>query len=244
MVGFVCYTVCIDTANHREIRHEMTTKDLESLRRAAEGATPESVEAAASVLRAANDELRGVLVARVLGWFARGMALVDREQMVEALSASEGYEAVLPLIEDLVLEDARRSPMARARLRGIRRKGEVLEAEGGSVGTAEAAEILGGISKQAVDKRRERRTILALPRGGGEYAFPLWQFDEGTRDGLLPGLARVLRSFSVENPWMRAEFMLAPNARLGGKRPLDALREGEAETAARAASTYGVHGSE
>jgi hypothetical protein len=222
----------------------MTTKDLDSLRRAAEGATPESVEAATSFLRAANDELQGVLAARALGWFARGMALVDREQVVEALSASEGYEAVLPLIEDLVLEDARKSPMARARLRGIRKKREMLEAEGGSVGTAEAAEILGGISKQAVDKRRERRTILALPRGGGEYAFPLWQFDEGTRDGLVPGLTGVLRSFSVENPWMRAEFMLAPNARLGGKRPLDALRDGEAEAAALAASTYGVHGSE
>jgi hypothetical protein len=172
------------------------------------------------------------------------MALVDREQVIEALSASEGYEAVLPLIEDLVLEDARESPMARARLRGIRRKREVLQAEGGSVGTTEAAEILGGISKQAVDKRRERGTILALPRGGGEYAFPLWQFDEGTRDGLLPGLTRVLRSFSVEDPWMRSEFMLAPDDRLGGKRPLDALGEGEAEAAARAASAYGVHGAE
>jgi hypothetical protein len=95
-----------------------------------------------------------------------------------------------------------------------------------------------------VDKRRERGTILALPRGGGEYAFPLWQFDEGTRDGLLPGLTRVLRSFSVEDPWMRSEFMLAPDDRLGGKRPLDALREGEAEAALRTASAYGVHGAE
>lgn len=202
------------------------------------------MEAATSFLRAANDELQGVLAARTLGWFARSMTLVDRERVVEALSASEGYEAMLPLIEDLVLEDARESPMARARLRGIRRKREVLETEGGFVGTAEAAEILGGISKQAVDKRRERQTILALPRGGGEYAFPLWQFDEGTKDGLLPGLTKLLRSFSVEDPWMRAEFMLAPNNRLGGKRPLDALREGEVEAATRAASTYGVHGSE
>ncbi len=234
----------MDITNWRGSRREMTTKDLDSLRRAAEGATPESVEAAASFLRAVDDELQGMLAARALDWFARGVALVDREQVVEALSASEGYEAVLPLIEDLVLEEARKSPVARARLRGIRRKREMLGAEGGCVGTAEAAEILGGISKQAVDKRRERRTILALPRGGGEYAFPLWQFDEGTRDGLIPGLTGVLRSFSVENPWMRAEFMLAPNDRLGGKRPLDALRDGETDAAARAASTYGVHGSE
>jgi hypothetical protein len=222
----------------------MATRELESLRRAAEGAPPESVEAAARFLRTANDELRGVLAARALGWLAKGMTLVDREQVVEALSASEGYEAVLPLIEDLVLEDARESPVVRARLRGIRRKREVLQAEGGSVGTVEAAQILGGISKQAVDKRRERGTILALPKGGGEYAFPLWQFDENTRDGLLPGLARVLKRFSVENPWMRAEFMLAPNARLGGKKPLNALRDGEVEAPALAASAYGVHGAE
>jgi hypothetical protein len=223
----------------------MTTKNLDSLKWAAQEATPESVEAAASFLRAAgDDELQGVFAARALAWLARGMALVDRERVIEALSASEGYEAVLPLIEDLVLEDARESPLARARLRGIRRKREMLEAEGGSVGTAEAAEILGGISKQAVDKRRERGTILALPRGGGEYAFPLWQFDENSRDGLLPGLARVLRSFSVEDPWMRAEFMLAPNPRLGGKKPLDALGYGEVEASALAATAYGVHGAE
>ncbi len=223
----------------------MTTKNLDGLRRAAEGATAESVEAAVGFLRAAgNDELRGVLAARALGWFARGMALVDREQVIEALAASEGYEAVLPLIEDFVLEDARKSPIVQARLRGIRRKREMLEAEGGSAGTAEAAEILGGISKQAVDKRRERGTILALPKGGGGYAFPLWQFDEGTRDGLVPGLARVLRSFSVGDPWMRAEFVLAANARLGGRRPLDALKDGEDEAAVRAAAAYGVHGAE
>lgn len=222
----------------------MTTKKFDGLRRAAEGATAESVEAATGFLRTAgNDELRGVLATRALGWVAKGMARVDRERVIEALSATEGYEAVLPLIEDLVLEDAGESSIARARLRGIRRKREMLEAEGGSVGTAEAAEMLGGISKQAVDKRRERGRILALPRGGG-YAFPLWQFDEGTRDGLVFGLARVLGSFSVEDPWMRAEFLLAPSARLGGKRPLDALKDGEVEAAAAAASSYGAHGAE
>ncbi|MGH3145385.1 MAG: hypothetical protein ACRDTR_06235, partial [Rubrobacter sp.] len=115
----------------------MPTTSLDDLRRAAEGATVESVEAAAGFLRATgDDELQGILAARALGWFARGMTLMDRERVVEALTASEGYEAVLPLIEDLVLEDTRESPIARARLRGIRRKRALLEAEGGCVGTA------------------------------------------------------------------------------------------------------------
>jgi hypothetical protein len=43
---------------------------------------------------------------------------------------------------------------------------------------------------------------------------------------------------------MQAEFMLAPNTRLGNKRPLDTLRAGEVDAAVRAASTYGEHGAE
>jgi hypothetical protein len=177
-------------------------------------------------------------------WFAKCVPSLDRGQVREALAAPTGYEAMLPLLEQVMLWDAGESPIARAKLRGIHRKSELLKAEGGAIGTAEAAEILGGISKQAVDKRRDRGTILALPLGGGEYAFPLWQFDEGTKDGLVLGLAQVLKSFSVKNPWMQAEFMLAPNTRLGNKRPLDTLRAGEVDAAVRAASTYGEHGAE
>ncbi len=223
----------------------MAVKDLEGLRRAAEEATPETVEAVAGFLRAAaRDEFHQVLAARTLAWFARGVELLDKDRVVEALAAPAGYEAVLPLVEEVVLGEAGHSPVVRARLRGIRGKRELLEAEGGSVSTSEAAQILGGISKQAVDKRRERGTILALPAGGGGYAFPLWQFDERSGDGLIPGFARVLKSFSVGSPWMRAEFMLAPSTRFDGGRPLDALAAGEVEEVARAASAYGEQGAQ
>lgn len=157
-------------------------------------------------------------------------------------AASAGNEAVLPLVEEVMLGEA--DPVARARLRGIHMKKALLEAEGGSVSTAEAAQLLGGISKQAMDKRRERGTILALPTGDGGYAFPLWQFDERSRDGLLPGFARVLKSFSVESPWMQAEFMLSPSTRFGGRRPLDVLAAGEVGEVARAASAYGEQGAQ
>lgn len=223
----------------------MAVKDLEGLRRAAEESTPEAVEAVARFLRAAGgDEFHQVLAARTLAWFARGVEHLDRDRVMEALAAPDGYEAVLPLVEEVVLGEAGRSPVVRARLRGIRRKRALLEAEGGSVSTAEVAELLGGISKQAVDKRRERGTILALPAGGGGYAFPLWQFDDISGDGLIPGFARVLKSFSVESPWMRAEFMLAASTRFDGRRPLDVLAAGEVEEVARAASAYGEQGAQ
>lgn len=213
-------------------------KDMESLREAAEGASPELVEAARDFLLAAGDDEMGqALAARALGWLAGGVGSLEPEQVTSALVAPSGYEAVLPLMEARMLGEA--DPLARAKLRGVERKGELLEAEGGAAGTGEVSEVL-GITPQAVDKRRERGTILALPTGGGRYAFPRWQFDERGKDGLIPGFAAALKNFSVESPWMRAEFMLAPNGRLGGKRPLDALREGEEVMEAVAA--YGRHG--
>ena len=133
-----------------------------------------------------------------------------------------------------------KDPLAEARLRGERRMAEILEAEGGSVGAAEAAEVL-GISERALEHRRREGTVLALPVGDGEHAFPRWQFDGDAEDGMAPGLPRVLRSFSLESPWMQAEFMLAPEDRLGDRRPLDVLKAGEVDVVVRAASAYGEH---
>ena len=133
-----------------------------------------------------------------------------------------------------------KDPLAEARLRGERRMEEIREAEGGSVGATEAARIV-GVSERALERRRREGTVLALPVGDGEHAFPRWQFDGDAEDGMVPGLERVLQSFSLRSPWMQAEFMLAPEDRLGDRRPLDALKAGEVEAVARAASAYGEH---
>ena len=88
---------------------------------------------------------------------------------------------------------------------------------------------------------RHLARALALPVSDGKHAFPRWQFDGDAEDGMVPGLSRVLRSFSLESPWMQAEFMLSPEDRLGDRRPLDALKAGEVEVVARAVSAYGEH---
>ena len=129
----------------------------------------------------------------------------------------------------------------RARLRGVRARRELLGAEGGTVSSGQAAELL-GITPQAVDKRRRTGKLLALPVGRA-YLYPLypvWQFDEGGRGGVLGGLEEVLGSFGVEDAWMRASFFLRENGRLDEKRPLDALRDGEIESVERAARLWGT----
>lgn len=119
---------------------------------------------------------------------------------------------------------------------------ELLEAGEGTVSSGQAAELL-GITPQAVDKRRRAGKLLALPVGRA-YLYPVWQFDERGRGGVLAGLEGVLSGMGIEDAWMRASFFLRQNGRLGDKRPLDALRDGETEAVERAARAYGAHGAE
>jgi len=133
-------------------------------------------------------------------------------------------------------------PLVRARLRGVQARRGLLGAEGGAVSSGQAAELL-GITPQAVDKRRRAGKLLALPVGRA-YLYPVWQFDERGRGGVLAGLEEVLGSFGVEDAWMRASYFLRKNGRLDDKRPLDALRDGEIESVERAARAYGEHGAE
>jgi hypothetical protein len=59
---------------------------------------------------------------------------------------------------------------------------------------------------------------------------------------VVRGLERVLAAIDDEGGWMRLAFLLSPEERLGGERPLDALRRGEVEAVERAARLYGEHG--
>lgn len=132
------------------------------------------------------------------------------------------------------------SPLIRARLRGAQRRLELLEAEGGWIGAGEASSRIGK-SRDALEKRRSRGTVLALPRSG-KYVYPVWQFDEESRDGLLPGLRDVLANFAVASPWMQLEFLLAHHEELGGRRAVDALRANEDGKVRQLAASYGEQG--
>jgi hypothetical protein len=87
------------------------------------------------------------------------------------------------------------------------------------------------ISRQAVDDRVSRGTLLALPvEEAGERAYPLWQFEQ--RDGrwrVLDGLAGVLQAVpeDVANRWTLASWLQRAHPALAGRSPLEALRAGD-----------------
>jgi hypothetical protein len=94
-------------------------------------------------------------------------------------------------------------------------------------GTSGLARVLGGVSRQAVEERRRRRTILALRTADGVWVYPAFQLDD--RNRVVRGLAEVLERFRPETPddeWMVAAFLAAPQPGLGDRTIVEHLRGG------------------
>lgn len=86
--------------------------------------------------------------------------------------------------------------------------------------------LLGGVSRQAVADRRERRTLLGLKTADGVLVYPAFQFDE--HNEVLPGLAAVLQCFDPEaaDDWTLAGWLVAKQQALDGETVIEWLRGG------------------
>jgi hypothetical protein len=114
----------------------------------------------------------------------------------------------------------------------------MLDLEGPPMTVADVAAHL-RISRQAVDKRRQAGKLLAVSLGPRSFLYPRWQL---TETGVLSGLEETLRALAAHPPWARLRFFVSGNHRLGGKRPLDALRQGRVQKVLKAVETFGEHG--
>ena len=199
---------------------ERQARSASRLSEAARHAPIDAVEAAAQAL--------GLLVTHrerstFITWVLRTVVeneITDLEELVEVLGRPE------------VLGDVRRrDPLTAARLRGLRAKKLMLEAEGGVVSGRELAHAL-GITRQAVDKRRLAGKLIGIDLGKRGYAYPVWQLG-------LNGLEAVLAELAAVDPWTQALFMLSTNPWLNGETPLATLRRGELDDVLNAARLYG-----
>ena len=158
----------------------------------------------------------------------------------DAAEASDNWHAMFRAMRNAeVLDQLQKSdPLARAFLDGLDAKARLIEQNGGVFKTEEVAEYL-GITPQAVNKRRTLRQLAGLTFRKRGYVFPAWQF---TDRGTVPGLEQVLLALADHDEWMQNVFFVNPNTRLGGRRPLDLLREGEKQEVLDAAREFGQHG--
>jgi len=155
-----------------------------------------------------------------------------------ALSSPTDFGGVASLLSDVAplgVDLSGVDPFVEAMAQGAAIKRELLTDAGGGLTSSQVARAL-GITRQAVDKRRTRHALLAVPTGSGDYVYPACQF---AQEGVIPGLEDVLRSFRIRSPWTQLSALLSPTPALGGKTILEALQSGWTERAAAIAASFG-----
>ena len=160
------------------------------------------------------------------------------EALQSALSSPTDVGGVASLLSDLAplaVDLSAADPFVEAMARGAAVKQELLTSGGGGLTSSQVSSAL-GITRQAVDKRRSRRALLAVPNGSGDYVYPACQF---TSDGVITGLEEVLRAFQIQSRWTQLSVLLAATPALRGKTILEALKSGASEKAIAIAASFG-----
>jgi hypothetical protein len=138
---------------------------------------------------------------------------------------------------DAYLPDAR----ARALLRGIKVVEQDLKASGGAFTLEQVKELMHDISRQAISNRVIGGTLLAVRGPNNRATYPVAQF---MPDGQpVEGLKEVRDALAADNAWTVLNFLVNPEPKLGGRKPIDLLKAGgidEVVEAARRAGTQGA----
>jgi hypothetical protein len=128
---------------------------------------------------------------------------------------------------------------ARALLQGVKIAEADLKEAGGAFTQAEVQTLLNGVSRQALEKRVKDGSLLAVPGPSNRRRYPAIQF---TREGVVPGLKKVREALPTRNPWTILNFLVRSDSRLGGRKPIDVLRNGDVEVVVSAARGMGMQG--
>jgi hypothetical protein len=125
-------------------------------------------------------------------------------------------------------------------LRGAGAKRALLVEAGGTYSTVEAARML-GITPGAVQQRRARGRLLAVPLANGEWGFPVCQFGSA---GVVAALPRILAVFGTRDPWVQLSILLSREPALDDRRLIDLLAASEhLDEVERITASYGIqHG--
>jgi hypothetical protein len=150
----------------------------------------------------------------------RILETADEASLAEALTAPTDVGALSQVLGDLgvIGPAAEIEPLAPLIALNAQHRQALLKRAGGVLSVADVAKLL-GITRQAVDKRRAKGSLLALKQGS-DWKYPRCQFLEADT---VPGLAEVIQGMASSGPWTVLEFLLAPDSALGGLSPLEAL---------------------
>lgn len=192
-------------------------------------APADAVRAAIALLDVAvHDQARAPFVTRSLHALTRVAKVSTRQSLLEAASAGSDLVVLLHALNNpyVLTKLGMDDPLITARIRGALAQQRLVSDEGGVCSAEVFGRLLGGLSRQAIDKRRRNGKLIAFDLGRHGYGYPVWQINRGT---VLPSLDRVIATLDECDSWTQAGFMLSPSSWLGGQSPLAELRRGEVE---------------
>lgn len=143
---------------------------------------------------------------------------------------------------EAVINKAAYEPDARslAILEGVRIAQEDLREAGGAYDLDQVRTLMHGVSRQAIDKRVQEGSLLAVPGPSNRRSYPTLQFNsDGT---LVDGLKAVSEALPTRNPWTILNFLAQPDDRLAGRKPIDVLKKGNIDQVVAAAQRVGQQG--
>ncbi len=162
--------------------------------------------------------------------------LADVRHAAIGLSDDRPSTGTLDTASEAYRPDAR----ARAILKGVVIAQDVLKSAGGAFELEEVRTLLMGVSRQAVSKRVADGSLIAVPGPKGQRMYPTLQFNPGGT--IVDGLKAVQEALPTRNAWTVLSFLAEPESRLGGKAPIELLREGQVDRVLESARRYGEQG--
>ena len=151
---------------------------------------------------------------------------IDESTVVSALAAPTDLGVLARALADSIIADpATRDldPFAAALARGAEHREQLLQQAGGALSAEGVGKIL-HISRQAVDKRRTAKSLLAVKQAGA-WRYPAFQFANGDPPTALKPIIELLDD---PNGWSTLDFLLTPDTVLEGHSPMQALQLGPA----------------
>ncbi|HEX8360109.1 MAG TPA: hypothetical protein VF613_08380 [Longimicrobium sp.] len=177
-----------------------------------------------------REEIEQSLEERATAVFRLSLKRMSVEQLRRAIAAPTAAGTVVEVLNAAPeVGLAQETATTRALARGAVAKQEMIQEAGGCLSSGEVARLL-GVTASAVNQRRARQMILAVPLSGGEWGFPARQF-EGRE--VRPGVAEVVRAAGEMNRWVLLSLLLDPVGE-AGEAALDALDREEVRAEVRA----------
>jgi hypothetical protein len=148
----------------------------------------------------------------------------DDATLVEAMAAPTDFGTLARVLTDVGVIGtavAELDPEALDLAREIEHRAKLVQRAGGMLSAEEAGHLL-HIGRQAVDKRRRNKALLAV-RQAGDWFYPRAQFHEHE---VIPGIPEIVKGLEAFGPWVTLEFILTSDSVLDGLSPREALLKG------------------